>query len=251
MKYLTDTEILNWNKRLEKSEYRVYPLSNRMSAEPYVVFKQIVKNNFGYNSPMGDHFVITLSPNIRYSFTFSISSNRKSEFFDLFDKLSQEKFGTKSKYIDNSNKENISDIKFTFDVVDRKEELKHNIQDKEYIRYTYHFNGNLGSVMAYISYLEDTMNYFNEIWGYNEDGSEVCLLKYPIGTVVSTTKDKSVDYLVLDYRYRKLDSKYYIDLLAAEMLNTKGSIIKYGDVLTFREDELCYSRNNRIDNILN
>jgi hypothetical protein len=105
--------------------------------------------------------------------------------------------------------------------------------------------------MAYISYLEDTINFFSEIWGYDEDGSEVCLLKYPIGTIVSLEKDKSKDYLVLDYKYSKSDGKYHIDFVASEMLNSKGSIIKYGDVSTFNESQLCYSRNSRIDDILN
>jgi hypothetical protein len=105
--------------------------------------------------------------------------------------------------------------------------------------------------MAYISYLEDAINFFSEIWGYNEDGTEVCLLKYPIGTIVSLSKDKSTDYLVLEYKYRKLDGKYFIDFIASEMLNNKGSVITYGETYTFRESELCYSRNSRIDDILN
>jgi hypothetical protein len=105
--------------------------------------------------------------------------------------------------------------------------------------------------MAYIMYLEDAINFFSEIWGYSEDGSEVCLLKYPIGTIVSLPKDKSTDYLVLDYKYKKLDGKYYIDFIVSEMINNKGSVITYGEIYTFRGSELCYSRNSRIDNILN
>ena len=40
MKYLSDTEILNWNKRLEKSNYAVYPLSNHRSGNPDIIFRQ-------------------------------------------------------------------------------------------------------------------------------------------------------------------------------------------------------------------
>jgi hypothetical protein len=105
--------------------------------------------------------------------------------------------------------------------------------------------------MAYVSYLEDAINFFSEIWGYNEDGTEVCLLKYPIGTIVSKPSDKSTDYLVLDYKYKKLDGKYFIHFVTSEMLNNKGSVITYGEIYTFIESELCYSRNSRIDDILN
>jgi len=252
MKYLSDTEILNWNRRLEKSDYAVYPLSNVRSGHPDIVFKQKINFSSNPNVPIygSDQLVETIDPFIRYDFTFSIASNRKETFFDLFEKLSKESFGTKSIYRDQKS-EKIMDITFNDTVIESKEEITHLVFEKEYIRFTYHFAGKLGSIMAYVSYLEDAINYFSEIWGYNEDSSEVCLLKYPIGTVVSLPKDKSTDYLVLEYKYRKLDGKYFIDFIASEMLNNKGSVITYGEIYTFRESELCYSRNSRIDDILN
>jgi len=248
MKYLSDTEILNWNRRLEKSDYSVYALSNVRSGNPDIVFRQKINNGY---SPMGQQLVETLDPFIRYDFTFSIASNRKETFFDLFEKLSKESFGTKSAYHDASNDRKIYEISFTDNVIESKEENTHMVYEKEYVRFTYHFAGKLGSIMAYVSYLEDTINFFSEIWGYNEDGSEVCLVKYPIGTIVSKNFDKSTDYLVLDYKYRKLDGKYNIDFIASEMMNTKGSVITYGEIYTFTEADLCYSRNSRIDDILN
>ncbi len=247
MKYLSDTEILNWNRRLEKSDYAVHPLSNVRSGHPDVIFRQKINNGY---SPMSEQLVETIDPFIRYDFTFSIAFNRKETFFDLFEKLSKEQFCTKSIYRDQKS-EKIMDIIFNDNVIESKEEITHLVFEKEYIRFTYHFAGKLGSIMAYVSYLEDTINFFSQIWGYNEDGSEVCLVKYPIGTVVSLPKDKSTDYLVLEYKYRKLDGKYFIDFIASEMLNNKGSVITYGEIYTFRESELCYSRNSRIDDILN
>ena len=247
MKYLSDTEILNWNRRLEKSDYAVYPLSNVRSGHPDIIFRQKINNGY---SPTGEQLVETIDPFIRYDFTFSIAYNRKETFFDLFEKLSKEQFCTKSIYRDQKS-EKIMDITFNDTVIESKEENIHLVFEKEYIRFTYHFAGKLGSIMAYVSYLEDTINFFSQIWGYNEDGSEVCLAKYPIGTVVSLPKDKSTDYLVLEYKYRKLDGKYFIDFIVSEMLNNKGSVITYGEIYTFRESELGYSRNSRIDDILN
>ena len=247
MKYLSDTEILNWNRRLEKSDYAVYPLSNVRSGHPDIIFRQKINNGY---SPTGEQLVETINPFIRYDFTFSIAFNRKETFFDLFEKLSKESFDTKSIYRDQKS-EKIMDITFNDTVIESKEENIHLVFEKEYTRFTYHFAGKLGSIMAYVSYLEDTINFFSQIWGYNEDGSEVCLAKYPIGTVVSLPKDKSTDYLVLEYKYRKLDGKYFIDFIVSEMLNNKGSVITYGEIYTFRESELGYSRNSRIDDILN
>jgi len=246
-RYLSDTEILRWNKRLDNSGYSVYPKPNNKSAEPYICFKQKV----GYqNNAMGSQFVITTDPFMRYDFVFSISSNRIDNFFEIFNKLSKIPFGSKSIYVDLNN-EKITDIKFTDDIIESKEETKHKVSDKEYIRYTYHFAGKLSSIMAYVMYLEDAINFLSEIFGYNEDGSEVCLLKFPIGTQVSTLKDKSTDYLVLDYVYRKMDGKYFISYVASEMIKSNGNSITYGEVLNFNEKDLCYSRNSRIDDILN
>ena len=91
MKYLSDTEILNWNRRLERSDYNVYPISNTRSGNPDIVFRQKINYSSnpgyaGYN--MGEQLVETIDPFIRYDFTFSVASNRKETFLDLFEKLS-------------------------------------------------------------------------------------------------------------------------------------------------------------------
>ncbi len=252
MKYLTDKEILKWNSRLEKSGYTVYPSPNNRSSEPDISYRQIIKQ-----PGIGDNFVTTTEPFIRYRFTFSIASNREEHFFDLFSKISKQPFGTKSVYAGNEMSGwktmpdvKITDIDFSDKVIDDKSKSTHMISDKEYVRYTYSFAGKLGSIMAYISYLEDTINFFSMIWGYEEDGSEICLLKYPIGTIVSPKEDKSKDLLILDYKFSKIYDKYYIDFYASEML-TNGTVITYGESNDYKEENLCFSRNNRIDNILN
>jgi hypothetical protein len=105
--------------------------------------------------------------------------------------------------------------------------------------------------MAYVFYLEDTIEFFSKIWGYNEDGTEESLIKYPIGTLVSDVNDKSKDYLILDYQYRKIDKNYYIDYELTEVIGGYSSVIKYGDVKIMTENNICFSRNGRIDDILN
>jgi hypothetical protein len=245
--YLSDTEILNWNKRLDGSLYSVYPMSNIRNSHPHISVRQ---KSTSFNSPMGvDNFVSTLDPFINYNFSFSVAKNRSEFFFNLFDKVSGE-VENKVIYVDQSNNEKITDVIFTDDVISEKEVIEHDIFDKTYLRYDYKFKGKLSSIMAYIMFLEDTINYFSEIFGYNEDGTEVNLLKFPIGTIVSKSKDKSKDYLVLEYKYKKQDGKYKIDYLISEMTNN-GPIIKYGDVEVGYEGDLCYSRNSRIDDILN
>jgi hypothetical protein len=245
--YLTDTEILNWNKRLDGGPYSVYPMSNIRNSHPHISVRQ---KSTSFNSPMGiDNFVSTLDPFITYKFSFSVAKNRTEFFFNLFKKVSGE-VENKVIYVDQSNNEKMTDVIFTDEIISNKEVTEHSIQDKDYTMYSYTFKGKLSSIMAYVMFLEDTINYFSEIFGYNEDGTEVNLLKFPIGTIVSKSKDKSKDYLVLEYRYKKLDGKYSIDYLISEMISN-GLIIKYGDIENGYENDLCYSRNSRIDDILN
>jgi hypothetical protein len=133
-----------------------------------------------------------------------------------------------------------------------KRNIEHTVLNRDFIKYTYKFSGKLASIIAYISYLEDAITYFQMIWGYNEEGEEICLTKYKIGDIVSVKNDKSKDFLVVDYYYDRINDDYKIDYVISEMMsNPNSSVIKYGDGLKESEDNLTYSRNNRIDNILN
>jgi hypothetical protein len=257
MRYLTDSEILNWNDRLRKiSEDRnntrlgmksdtliVTPKYHHSSSEPLIHFSS--RSNFDNTSKT------IPEPSLEFNFSFSVASNRVDEFFDILEKLKLNKTGTKIFYQGIDNKEKISDINFSEDVLKSSTKMKHKLVDKEYTRFNYYFSGHLASIMVYVSYLEDAVNFFSSIWGYNEDGTEVNLIKYPIGSIVSKVKDKSKDFLVIDYSYSKINSDYKIILICSEILNSSGLVIKYGDLYKFDTEVLCWSRNNRIDNILN
>lgn len=245
MKYLSDTEILNWNQRLENSPYMVYPASNSQGPHPYIGFNQ--KTPISPHGPSYNQFVESLDPHIKYDFTFSVIENRNEVFFELFNRLCKEKFGTKTIFKDKIS----GDIEHGDKIIDSRDVNTHWVSNRSYIRYTYRFNTSLSSIMAYVSYLEDTISFFEKIWGYDENGKEHCLLKYPIGTIVSKEKDKSKDFLVIDYLYEKIGGNYIIDYLACEVVDISSVIIKYGEIARLKDVDLCHSRNNRIDNILN
>jgi hypothetical protein len=106
--------------------------------------------------------------------------------------------------------------------------------------------------MCYISYLTDAIDYVAMLWGYNEDGEEIKLLKHNIGDIVSPIDDKSKDLIILDYKFTKRNNEKIIDYVLSELIgDKKSSVIKYNNILTLSESKLAFSRNNRIDNILN
>jgi hypothetical protein len=246
--YLTDTEILNWNKRLDGSPYSVYPMSNIRNSHPHISVRQ---KSTSFNSPMGvDSFVSTLDPFINYNFSFSVAKNRSEFFFNLFDKVSGE-VENKVIYVDQSNNEKMTDVIFTDGVISEKEVIEHTIFDKTYLRYDYKFKGKLSSIMAYIMFLEDTIEIFSGIWGYDESGSEHQLTKFSIGDIVCKSNDKSHDYIILDYLPHKTGyKKFILDYEVCKMI-TNGQIIQYSQPEIVVESNLCWSRDNRIDDILN
>jgi hypothetical protein len=247
MKYLTDTEILKWNDRLSNMPNKygniisVYPKSN-MNSNPYILYKS--KTSYG-------GFKDIPEPTIDFTFIFSVSSNRLEEFLDILNSSFKEEFVTKSVFLDLEKRvDRVSDIIINESIIKSKKESKHKISEREYTRYIYNFSGKLGSIIGYVSYIEDAVNFLSLMWEYSEKGSEISLLKYPIGSIVSKKEDQSLDFLVLDYKYYKIVNDYKISYVTAEIKENNGIIIKYGNVTTFSEDKITWSRNNRIDNIL-
>lgn len=250
MKYLYDYEIMEWNERLEKCNFTIQTKTDLVTGEPNIIvhdkidplYYNSMPNNISGNIGIQD-------PVIKFSMIFSIASNRVDYFFDIFNKISSEEVGTKFVYYKNDIEYSYK-IEFQRNNITEKKISEHSINDKKYTNFKYEFDGHLSSIILYVHFLEDTINFFNKIWGYTEKGEEICLLKYPIGSIVSPLKDKSKDYLIIEYKYLKSYNNYDIYYIASEIL-TKGHIIKYGESLSFKEDELGFSRNNRIDNILN
>lgn len=242
MKYLTDSEILKWNDRLEKSSFRLIPRYNTRNGHPDISIN-FVNNHF----PGASEIKETLDTVIDYEFSFSVIMNRKDEFCILLKKMFNYNFGTQllfdnqTKSIDVFKEEDIS-----------KTETQHSVFNREFVKYTYKFKGKLTSIIAYISFLEDAINFFQLLWGYNEEGEEICLTKYKIGDIVSFKNNKSKDYLIIDYLFTKLGKDYFVDYYVSEMMiDSNTCIIKYGDSLKASESQITWSRDSRINDILN
>ena len=248
-KYLSDSEIMNWNDRLSSTPYFVIPRYHTHNSFPMIVFKQRIKTGLGSIGVDPETEVITLDPHMKFSFSFSVAKNRVDNFFHIFNKWFTNKIETKTLFVDRSNQEKIGDILISDSIIKSKKQVEHKVKEKEYTKFTYEFEGHLSSIMAYVMFLEDTIEIFSKIWGYDEQGGEHTLSKFTIGDIVTKTGDQSEDYLVLDFSPTKLDSKFHINYEICKMI-TKGQIIQYGQSEKVTEKDITWSRNNRIDDIL-
>ncbi len=240
-KFLSDSEILNWNERLKNTEYMVGVNYGTQHSFPLISFRQLIKYD--------NSFSITMEPYLDFQFSFSVAKNRVDLFWNIFENWLDDKVGNEVIYQDNNNNNKIYSIVVSDSVIHEKSEINHQIMSKEYIKYTYKFKGKLSSIMAYVMFLEDTIEIFSLLYGYTEDGKEVSLKKFQIGTIVSKIDDKSKDYLVVDISPQKVGNKFYIDYHISEVL-TIGDIIRYGANQKVSENEISFSRNSRIDDIL-
>ncbi len=243
-KWLSDSEILKWNDRLKGLPYMVFPKYGSQTSYPMIIFKQI-----NTNQNIQGNEVITLDPNMKMNFSFSVAKNRVDNFFHIFNKWFSDRILTKTYYQDSYNKEKISDITYDESIIKSKSEANHKVKEKEYTKFTYNFEGRLSSIMAYVMFIEDAIDIFSNIYSYDEIGNEHILTKFTIGDIVSKVDNKSQDYIILDYFFRKIDRKFVIEYEVSEIVY-KGQVIMYGNADLCTESELTWSRNNRIDDIL-
>lgn len=234
---ISDSYILDWNNgRLPKELFAMANYSNGTYITLSFNYRDSNPTMPGVIKPLGD-------PKLDFKFIFSVSKWRTDEFFNIFDILSKRKLDNKVR-LDNGT---FGDIKID-GLKTTIKETEHNIKDMEYIRYQYEFVGQASSIIAYVYLLETSIDFFSQIWGYDEDGGEHQLLKYPIGSMVCIIPDKSVDYLVIDLQY-STKGRNNISYIITEMKSI-NSIITYGETKVVRESDLSWSRNGRIDDIL-
>lgn len=242
MAYLSDTDIMSWNDRLNSGQYYIVGRYSNSSSWPTLVFtKNRILNNNGDVLEIGE-------PEIDFRFTFSVAENRQEDFRRIFDRLSSEGF---ENYVRKGNG-SYAKLKFEERVAKSVKKTDHTILKKKFARFEYSFHGEASSVMAYVALLEQSMEFLSAIWGYTEDGEEQCLLDFVVGDIVSPVKDLSRDMLVIDYEYRRVGTEYIVNYMVCEMLHLEGSpVVRYGETAVFGKGGITWSRNGRIDQILN
>lgn len=243
-----DSDIMRMNDYIS-SDKKYYLFNIRPSYEnhascPAIAFYnlQTLQSPFYSTTTFPPSDVKIKEPNIEQSFNFSISDDKIENFFEIFNIISKQE--VENIYYDGEIQKN---IKFSTDIIKSIVITNHTLYDKKYTRYEYNFKGGVIPIIIYIKYLEDTIKYLRLIYGYNKKGEEVNLLKHKIGDIVCLKKDRSVDFLITDYEYGNSGIDYKI----CEIITDKVSpIIEYGKCIVSNDDDLTYSRDSRIDDIL-
>lgn len=246
---LTDTEIMNFNEfndnryfiKAQYTNFSSWPVIEYYLNQTHKDFKNMGIADYSNNGRIKE-------PEMEYDFSFSICEKRSDDFFEIFNNISKDK----AKNLVYSSPDKVTEIQLSEKVVFSKTEKIHKVYNRNYKYIYYKFKGPTSSIIYYVQLLKNAIEFFSMIWGYTEEGEEVCLLKHPIGSIVSDIKDKSKDLIVINYNYTKYGNKYFIKYEVCEILSSdKSSVLEYGNLIVLNEDDLVLSRNSQINNILN
>jgi len=248
---LSDKEIMSWNDRLVDHQLGIFVKAqyNANTIFPAIEYsvditRPVPNGNWGRNmyTNEGDSGVkVTKEPHIRYNLIFSIENSMVDKFNEIYNLIKHNNLQTKVYLNDGFGKTvgTYRDINFDNLTIDFKTE-SHTLYKKDYVKYDYMFEGNLGDIMGYVKFIEDALTFIT------------IEPKFKISEVVSDVTNRSTDYLVLKYEYQQMGNKYTIEYIVSEILNdTPDTIIRYGKSTLMNENQLTWSRTARIDEVIN
>jgi hypothetical protein len=232
---LTDIEILAWNDRLQDHQLgiiiRPKYVSNTIYS-PIIGFDLDItqypgtnKPNWGRNLYQAENVVP--EPHIKFNLIFSIDFDKIDKFDEIYNEIKLREIKTPVSTGDSNRNINLDRVKV--DLVTEQ----HTLFKKEYIKFHYVFEGHLGDIIGYVKHIDDTIEFLQ------------LEPKFKLSEVVSTVKDRSMDYLVLKYIYDVGISYKVVEIIS----NSADTVIKYGRVLYMKEEDLTWSRTARIDEI--
>lgn len=248
----SDSDIIRMNDYINIDQkyclFNIRPSYENHASCPAIAFYnlQTLQSTFYSTTTFAPSDVKIREPKLELNYHFSISNDNIDRFFDIFNTISQQEI--ENAYYDG---ESLKPIKLNTDIIKSKNITSHVMYNINYTRYEFIFKGGMIDIITYIKYLEYSIEYIKLIYGYNEKGEEINLLKHKIGDIVSLKEDGSKDLIVTNYWYHHHGNVYHIDYMINEILTDKLSpIIKYGKLLILTDKEITYSRNSRIDSIL-
>jgi hypothetical protein len=246
---LSDKEIMSWNDRLVdhqlgifiKAQYNANTIFPAIEYATDITRPVVSQQSWGRNLYTNDTGNVVKEPHIRYNLVFSIENSMVDKFDKIYNIIKHNNLQTKVYLNDGFGKTvgTYRDINFDKLTIDFKNK-QHTLYKKDYVKYDYMLEGNLGDIMGYVKFIEDALTFIT------------IEPKFKISEVVSDVTNRSTDYLVLKYEYQQMGSKYSIEYIVSEILNdTPDTIIRYGKSTLMNENQLTWSRTARIDEVIN
>jgi hypothetical protein len=234
-RFLSPTEIKYWKEKLEIMTY-----------DPMVKI---------------DHY--TSIRKINYTLSISVSDNNIERYENLLDRFlengaRQVLYEAQKHYYQNFYVEDLVNFKKF------ESRSKHRTYDVDFTRITYSLKNQpmLASVF-FLQIVKDVVNIIGNFWQFNESGQEICLIKYPVGSIVSMKNDNS-DFFVESVNFVRENTEMYKaakekfgfaeELLLYNLLriesNLNSQVLQFSETITTSSDFIRPNRDQRINDVL-
>lgn len=188
---------------------------------------------------------------IDYKFSFSISKSNITRFNNLLDFFKKEGF----LYLYNQYYE--TDLNFS-----TCKKVEHITGGVEFIKFTCIFNKTpLVNCIGLVQLMKDAIDIIGNFYQFDKNGNEICLIQFPVGSIVST-KDSNSDFFVESvefirkntnlynaYKFQDSDQLLIYHLLKIEKTNTQAII--FSDISICPSYSIKPNRGVQIDSLLN
>lgn len=249
---MSDSFIFGWNSRLYDID-KIYGSRDAsfMVSAVYtndtgidVKIRPVVGHSMGHSTVSNEDLM--LDPPVGYKLTFSVAKSCTDEFEEILETLMTKNFDN-NVWKTSKNKEKVKVLPNTIS----KSQSMHRIGKVDYVRYDWTMRSCMSDVMAACYVVESAVEIFGKCWGVTEDGEKVCLMKFPVGSMVNLEGNKSEDWLVLDWSFDLLSPSFHHDYEVVAMTEKPGSaVVSYDKRQLVSEHRISWSRNGRIDDIL-
>lgn len=225
-------EIEKWNERLSKINLSIY-IDNG-----YLRFARSIEDGW-YHTKRVDF--LTDVPTIEYHFKYSVSKKSLSRFDKILSvllsngTLVNEKFSIK---IDHYSK--------------FLEEKEIKIKNVDFVQRHYKLKLPVTEIIILVNSVEEVVKVISEFYEYDEDGTEICKLKYPISSIVSTKDDKTGNYMIMGY-YFDINEFEIVPIYIISKIETElnSEVLIFGDEKHIFEENIIPNREDRINTLLN
>lgn len=180
---------------------------------------------------------------VPYTFSYSVAEKTLNRFDNILKTLMDRGVSFTSRIDGFAKDEIIKSIRF-----EPSNEFKHSVHNTEFLQRVYNFNGiNIFHLLYFGTCVQDTVDIIQKYYNYDENGNEICNIKYKIGSIVSLIDDLSSDYFVQSIIYNLDELQYALSKIESNNTNT----ILFGETKTYNERSICNNRDDRINTILN
>lgn len=247
---MSDSYIFGWNSRIFETAKDLGVMvsatyTNQTGID--VKIRPSVSNSMIMSSLGASNEEVLLDPPVKYKLVVSVAKDGMDDFDEITESLSQKTFDNHVWKTSNSSSRAVVIPTKTVSI----NKVDHVVGGIEYIRHEWRMMGTLSEVMASCYIIETAVEIFGKCWGFTAEGDKVSMMKFPVGSMVCVDGDKSTDWLVLDYCFDlsspSFSSTY--DVISFQM-GQGSAVVKYDKRMLVVEGRISWSRNGRIDEIL-